>query len=245
MAAQRERFSGAPRPDDRRPSAPRHRRPPDGCWKCWRDAAPDRFKDYVYIDVRHSGRGSARGRCPIITELAHLPKGSGHRAGAGLPDVPLPDGRHRPQSLAGAAGQHQRCPGPVCGRECVSAWRQLAGHQLLLDINVPIAGPASPPPVMRRVTTCTTCRPTRKAMVVGCQRHPNRNTENERVADIRGALQHDGQQRRGVPHRGRLLKQVLTDIIHALKERYPGITVHDKGETLQHRPAGSCQSWDY
>jgi succinate dehydrogenase / fumarate reductase flavoprotein subunit len=52
---------------------------------------------------------------------------------------------------------------------------------------------------------------------------------NERVADIRGALQQSMDNNAAVFRTEETLKQALTDI-HALKERYSRITVHDKGK---------------
>ena len=52
---------------------------------------------------------------------------------------------------------------------------------------------------------------------------------NERVADIRGALQQSMDNNAAVFRTEETLKQALTDI-HALKERYARITVQDKGK---------------
>jgi succinate dehydrogenase / fumarate reductase flavoprotein subunit len=52
---------------------------------------------------------------------------------------------------------------------------------------------------------------------------------NERVADIRGALQQSMDNNAAVFRTEETLKQALTDI-HSLKERYARITVHDKGK---------------
>ena len=52
---------------------------------------------------------------------------------------------------------------------------------------------------------------------------------NERVADIRGALQQSMDNNAAVFRTEETLKQALTDI-HALKERYSRISVHDKGK---------------
>jgi succinate dehydrogenase / fumarate reductase flavoprotein subunit len=52
---------------------------------------------------------------------------------------------------------------------------------------------------------------------------------NERVADIRTALQQSMDNNAAVFRTEETLKQALTDI-HALKERYSRITVHDKGK---------------
>ena len=52
---------------------------------------------------------------------------------------------------------------------------------------------------------------------------------NERVADIRGALQQSMDNNAAVFRTEETLKQALTDI-HALKERYARISVQDKGK---------------
>jgi succinate dehydrogenase / fumarate reductase flavoprotein subunit len=52
---------------------------------------------------------------------------------------------------------------------------------------------------------------------------------NERVADIRGELQQSMDNNAAVFRTEETLKQALTDI-HALKERYGRISVHDKGK---------------
>ena len=59
-------------------------------------------------------------------------------------------------------------------------------------------------------------------------RHPSEHG-NERVADIRGALQQSMDNNAAVFRTEETLKQALTDI-HALKERYARISVHDKGK---------------
>jgi succinate dehydrogenase / fumarate reductase flavoprotein subunit len=52
---------------------------------------------------------------------------------------------------------------------------------------------------------------------------------NERVADIRGALQQSMDNNAAVFRTEETLKQALIDI-HALKERYSRISLHDKGK---------------
>ena len=52
---------------------------------------------------------------------------------------------------------------------------------------------------------------------------------NERVADIRGELQQSMDNNAAVFRTDETLNQALTDI-HALKERYSRISVHDKGK---------------
>jgi succinate dehydrogenase / fumarate reductase flavoprotein subunit len=66
------------------------------------------------------------------------------------------------------------------------------------------------------------------AMVVGWVSDILSDHGNERVADIRGALQQSMDNNAAVFRTEETLKQALTDI-HALKERYARITVHDKG----------------
>ena len=66
------------------------------------------------------------------------------------------------------------------------------------------------------------------AMVVGWVGDILSEHGNERVADIRGALQQSMDNNAAVFRTEETLKQALTDI-HALKERYARITVHDKG----------------
>ena len=59
---------------------------------------------------------------------------------------------------------------------------------------------------------------------------------NERVADIRSALQQTMDNNAAVFRTEETLKQALTDI-HALKERYARIVGAGQGQALQHRPA--------
>jgi succinate dehydrogenase / fumarate reductase flavoprotein subunit len=66
-------------------------------------------------------------------------------------------------------------------------------------------------------------------MVVGWVSDILSDHGNERVADIRGALQQSMDNNAAVFRTEKTLKQALTDI-HALKERYARITVHDKGK---------------
>jgi succinate dehydrogenase / fumarate reductase flavoprotein subunit len=67
------------------------------------------------------------------------------------------------------------------------------------------------------------------AMVVDWVAHIVSEHGNERVADIRGDLQQSMDKNAAVFRTEETLKQALTDI-HALKERYSRITVHDKGK---------------
>ncbi len=92
-----------------------------------------------------------------------------------------------------SAGQHQRCPGPVCGRRA-RACRCMAptgwAPTRWVDINVFVVGPP-PPPVMRRVTTLSDMPPNpgRSWWWAGSKRHPVRNTETSGRRHSGGALQ--------------------------------------------------------
>lgn len=113
----------------------------------------------------------------------------------------------------------------VCRCTAPTARHQLAaGHHRLA------AARASPPPSTPTTTTFVDLPDNSGRHGGGLGQDILSEHGNERVADIRTALQQsmDGQ-RRGVPHRGDASKQALTDI-HALKERYSRITVHDKGK---------------
>ena len=65
---------------------------------------------------------------------------------------------------------------------------------------------------------------------------------NERVADIRSALQQSMDNNAAVFRTEETLKQALTDI-HALKERYARIIGARQGQALQQRPARGRSSW--
>lgn len=70
---------------------------------------------------------------------------------------------------------------------------------------------------------------------------------DERVADIRGALQQTMDNNAAVFRTEETLKQALTDI-HALKERYSRITVHDKENVSTAtcwRPSSSAFCWSW
>ena len=71
--------------------------------------------------------------------------------------------------------------------------------------------------------------PEPEAMVVGWVGDILSEHGNERVADIRIALQQSMDNNAAVFRTEETLKQALTDI-HALKERYARISVHDKGK---------------
>ena len=199
-----------------------------------RGAGP--HKDYVYIDVRHLGADVLEAKLPDITEFARTYLGvdpvtelvpvypTCHYVMGGIPTT--------------VHGQVLRdntnvVPGPVRRgrmRVRVGARRQPAGHQLA-------AGHQRVRPSRRHrrrelrtgTRPSSTCREDPAGMVVGWVGDILSEHGNERVADIRGALQQSMDNNAAVFRTEETLKQALTDI-HALKERYARITVHDKGK---------------
>ena len=198
-----------------------------------RGAGPN--KDYVYIDVRHLGADVLEAKLPDITEFARTYLGVDpvKELVPVYPDLPLRDGRHPDhREWPGAARQHQRHARPVRRgrvRVRVGARRQPAGHQLAAGHQR-----VRPPRRHRRGQLRAGPRLRRPAakpagMVVGWVGDILSEHGNERVADIRGALQQSMDNNAAVFRTEETLKQALTDI-HALKERYARITVHDKGK---------------
>ena len=164
----------------------------------------------------------------------HLPgRRPGHRTGAGLPDVPLRDGRHPDHvQRPGAARQHHVVPGLYAAGECACVSVHGAnrlGTNSLLDINVfgRRAGIAAANYALGHDFVDLPEDPA--GMVVGWVGDILSEHGNERVADIRGALQQSMDNNAAVFRTEETLKQALTDI-HALKERYARITVQDKGK---------------
>ncbi len=120
----------------------------------------------------------------------------------------------------------------------VGAWRQPAGHQLAVGYQRLRSSGRH-----RRRQLCAGSRLCRHAAQPGGhggglgQRHPVRTRKRAGRRHSRGAAAVDGQQRRGVPHRGDP---------EAGAHRHPraqGALLPNhgarQGETLQHRPAGS------
>ena len=106
---------GALRPDHRGPGAARHRRPLDGA----RGAGGPRRRPAQGLRLHRRApprRGRARGEAARHHRVRpHLPGcRPGHGAGAGLPDLPLRDGRYPDHGeRPGAARQHHTPAGPV------------------------------------------------------------------------------------------------------------------------------------
>jgi succinate dehydrogenase / fumarate reductase flavoprotein subunit len=198
-----------------------------------RGAGPN--KDYVYIDVRHLGEDVLEAKLPDITEFARTYLGvdpvkelvpvypTCHYVMGGIPTT--------------VSGQVLRdntstVPGLYAAGECACVSVHGAnrlGTNSLLDINVfgRRAGIAAANYALGHDFIDMPDDPA--AMVVGWVDHVLSEHGNERVADIRGALQQTMDNNAAVFRTEETLKQALTDI-HALKERYSRITVHDKGK---------------
>ena len=199
-----------------------------------RGAGPN--KDYVYIDVRHLGADVLEAKLPDITEFARTYLGvdpvtelvpvypTCHYVMGGIPTTV------NGQVLRDNDSDRAR---PVRRRRVrlrLGARLQPAGHQLAARHQR-----VRPPRRHRRrqlrdwATTSSTCRQTPANMVIDWVGDILSEHGNERVADIRGALQQSMDNNAAVFRTEETLKQALTDI-HALKERYARITVQDKGK---------------
>ena len=198
-----------------------------------RGAGP--HKDYVYIDVRHLGEDVLNTKLPDITEFARTYLGvdpvtelvpvypTCHYVMGGIPTT--------------VSGQVLRdnttpLPGLYAAGECACVSVHGAnrlGTNSLLDINVfgRRAGIASSNYALGH--DHVDLPPDPAGMVVGWVGDILSEHGNERVADIRGALQQSMDNNAAVFRTEETLKQALTDI-HALKERYARISVHDKGK---------------
>ncbi|HZA12438.1 succinate dehydrogenase flavoprotein subunit [Mycobacterium sp.] len=198
-----------------------------------RGAGP--HKDYVYIDVRHLGEEVLEAKLPDITEFARTYLGvdpvkelvpvypTCHYVMGGIPTT--------------VHGQVLRdntttVPGLYAAGECACVSVHGAnrlGTNSLLDINVfgRRAGIAAAEYAEHHDFVAMPPEPA--SMVVNWVGDILSEHGNERVADIRGALQQSMDNNAAVFRTEETLKQALTDI-HALKERYARISVHDKGK---------------
>ena len=198
-----------------------------------RGAGP--HKDYVYIDVRHLGADVLEAKLPDITEFARTYLGvdpvtelvpvypTCHYVMGGIPTTVI--------------GQVLRdnttvVPGLYAAGECACVSVHGAnrlGTNSLLDINVfgRRAGLAAAYYAAGNPHVDLPANPA--AMVVDWVGGILSEHGNERVADIRSELQQSMDNNAAVFRTEETLKQALTDI-HALKERYARISVHDKGK---------------
>jgi succinate dehydrogenase / fumarate reductase, flavoprotein subunit len=198
-----------------------------------RGAGPQ--KDYVYIDVRHLGADVLEAKLPDITEFARTYLGvdpvtelvpvypTCHYLMGGIPTTVhgqvLRDNTNTVPGLY-AAGE--------CACVSVHGANRL-GTNSLLDINVfgRRAGIAAADYALSHDFVDMPEEPA--TMVAGWVGDILSEHGNERVADIRTALQQSMDNNAAVFRTEETLKQALTDI-HNLKERYGRITVHDKGK---------------
>jgi succinate dehydrogenase / fumarate reductase flavoprotein subunit len=198
-----------------------------------RGAGP--HKDYVYIDVRHLGEDVLEAKLPDITEFARTYLGvdpvhelvpvypTCHYVMGGIPTT--------------VTGQVLRdntstVPGLYAAGECACVSVHGAnrlGTNSLLDINVFGRRAGIAAANYARGHDFVDMPPEPEAMVVGWVGDILSEHGNERVADIRIALQQSMDNNAAVFRTEETLKQALTDI-HALKERYARISVHDKGK---------------
>jgi succinate dehydrogenase / fumarate reductase, flavoprotein subunit len=198
-----------------------------------RGAGP--HKDYVYIDVRHLGEDVLEAKLPDITEFARTYLGvdpvhelvpvypTCHYVMGGIPTT--------------VTGQVLRdntstVPGLYAAGECACVSVHGAnrlGTNSLLDINVFGRRAGIAAASYAQGHDFVDMPPEPAAMVVGWVADILSEHGNERVADIRGALQQSMDNNAAVFRTEETLKQALTDI-HALKERYSRISVHDKGK---------------
>ncbi len=200
-----------------------------------RGAGPN--KDYVYIDVTHLGEDVLNEKLPDITEFARTYLGvdpvkewvpvypTCHYLMGGIPtnvEGQVLRSNNNDDVVHGlyAAGE--------CACVSVHGANRL-GTNSLLDINVfgRRAGIAAADYANSHGFTDLPEKPT--DMVTGWLETILSEHGHERVADIRTALQQTMDDNASVFRTEETLTQALTDV-HALKERYDHIRVHDKGK---------------
>jgi succinate dehydrogenase / fumarate reductase flavoprotein subunit len=198
-----------------------------------RGAGP--HKDYVYIDVRHLGADVLEAKLPDITEFARTYLGvdpvtelvpvypTDHYVMGGIPTTV------HGQVLRDNASV---VPGLYAAGECACVSVHGAnrlGTNSLLDINVFGRRAGIAASEYAQTHDFVPLPPAPAAMVVNWVGDIMSEHGDERVIDIRNALQQSMDNNAAVFRTEETLKQALTDI-HALKERYARITVHDKGK---------------
>ncbi len=198
-----------------------------------RGAGP--HKDYVYIDVRHLGEDVLEAKLPDITEFARTYLGVDpvHELVPVYPTCHYVMGGI-PTTVAGQvlADNTSTVPGLYAAGECACVSVHGAnrlGTNSLLDINVFGRRAGIAAAGYAQGHDFVDMPPDPAAMVIGWVSDILSEHGNERVADIRGALQQTMDNNAAVFRTEETLKQALTDI-HALKERYSRITVQDKGK---------------
>jgi len=198
-----------------------------------RGAGP--HKDYVYIDVRHLGADVLEAKLPDITEFSRTYLGVDPVTEL----VPVYPTCHYvmggiPTTVIGQVLRNNTAPVPglyAAGEcACVSVHgANRLGTNSLLDINV-FGRRAGLSAAYYAGGNPHIAMPDNPAgMVVDWIGNILSEHGDERVADIRSELQQSMDNNAAVFRTEETLKQALTDI-HALKERYGRISVHDKGK---------------
>ncbi|MFB9904660.1 succinate dehydrogenase flavoprotein subunit [Allokutzneria oryzae] len=198
-----------------------------------RGAGP--HKDYVYLDLTHLGAEVLDAKLPDITEFSRTYLGidpvteqvpvypTAHYAMGGIPT-----------KISGEVlrDNDNIVPGLYAAGECACVSVHGAnrlGTNSLLDINVfgRRAGIAAAEYALGRDHTDLPEDPA--ALVESMVENLRSAHGGERVADIRGELQTTMDLNASVYRTEETLKQALTDV-QALKERYAGISIQDKGK---------------
>ena len=198
-----------------------------------RGAGP--HKDYVYIDVRHLGADVLEAKLPDITEFSRTYLGVDPVTEL----VPVYPTCHYvmggiPTTVIGQVLRNNTAPVPglyAAGEcACVSVHgANRLGTNSLLDINV-FGRRAGLSAAYYAGGNPHIAMPDNPAgMVVDWIGNILSEHGDERGADIRSELQQSMDNNAAVFRTEETLKQALTDI-HALKERYGRISVHDKGK---------------
>ena len=198
-----------------------------------RGAGP--HKDYVYIDVRHLGADVLEAKLPDITEFSRTYLGVDPVTEL----VPVYPTCHYvmggiPTTVIGQVLRNNTAPVPglyAAGEcACVSVHgANRLGTNSLLDINV-FGRRAGLSAAYYAGGNPHIAMPDNPAgMVVDWIGNILSEHGDERVADIRSELQQSMDNNAAVFRTEETLKQAHTDI-HALKERYGRISVHDKGK---------------
>jgi succinate dehydrogenase / fumarate reductase flavoprotein subunit len=198
-----------------------------------RGAGP--HKDYVYIDVRHLGEDVLEAKLPDITEFSRTYLGvdpvtelvpvypTCHYVMGGIPTTVIGEVLRNNTTVV---------PGLYAAGECACVSVHGAnrlGTNSLLDINVFGRRAGLAAAYYALGNPHVELPPDPAAMVVDWVAGILNEHGEERVADIRSELQQSMDNNAAVFRTEETLKQALTDI-HALKERYAQITVHDKGK---------------